>query len=55
MVPIWVSDPIGPRRAAADVLHAGDEGRRDRAEAHAQHAQLPLCRRDLPGVLFSHL
>ena len=50
-MPIWVSEPIGLAAAAADVLDAGDERRRHRAESHAQHAELPLSRRDLPGAL----
>ena len=43
-----------PAAAPAHVLHAGDEGRRHRAEADAQHSELALRRRDLPGHLFSH-
>src|SRR2546427_4898297 len=31
------------------VLHAGDEGRRDRPQPHQHHAQLPLRRGDVPA------
>ena len=43
-----------PAAAAADVLDAGDERRGDRSETDAQHPELPLSRRDLPGVRFRH-
>ena len=50
IVPIWVSEPIGRRRAAPRVLDAGDERRRDGAEADEQDAELALGGRDFVGL-----
>ena len=54
MVPICVDRSDRPSRPATDVLHTGDERRGYRTQPHTQHPELPLSRRDLPGVLFRH-